>query len=343
MGAEYIHSDSTDGVLYVIDAATYKVISTIAVGSECLAISISPDGKWIYAANQGDNTISVINTATDQVVSTITTGIAPTGLSVTSDGLWLYVTNQADNNVSQINAATGIITSTFPVGPLPISFGTFITPGKPCNGSPVTFTITVNPSLAKITASAATGYISACAGSASSSPNIGHVTVSGSGLSGGITATAPPGFEVSLNANSGYSASIILSQLAGNINNMIVYVRSAASDPAGSMSGNLVLTSAGAISRNVAITGVVNALPTVNPVLSQTVNNNAPTTAINFTGTTNIFTWTNDTPGIGLAASGTGEIASFTAVNNTANTLTATITATPFIFAAGLHRKYIFK
>lgn len=44
-----------------------------------------------------------------------------------------------------------------------------------------------------------------------------------------------------------------------------------------------------------------------------------------------IFNWTNDTPSIGLSASGTGNIPSFTAVNTGSTPVVATITVTPMI------------
>ena len=51
-----------------------------------------------------------------------------------------------------------------------------------------------------------------------------------------------------------------------------------------------------------------------NAVPNQVVCNNAATTAVNFrsptTGGTIVYNWTNNTPSIGLAASGTGNIAS---------------------------------
>ncbi len=72
-----------------------------------------------------------------------------------------------------------------------------------------------------------------------------------------------------------------------------------------------------------------NAQCEVNPVANQTVCNNTATTAINFTGTATTFNWTNNTQSIGLAASGTGNIASFTALNISASPVTASITVTP--------------
>ena len=50
---------------------------------------------------------------------------------------------------------------------------------------------------------------------------------------------------------------------------------------------------------------------------------------INFTGNADSFHWTNDNTAIGLAASGTGNIASFIATNTTDTTISATITVTP--------------
>ena len=75
----------------------------------------------------------------------------------------------------------------------------------------------------------------------------------------------------------------------------------------------------------------VNPSPIVNSTPNQVLCNNATTNAINFTdqltGTT--YAWTNDTPSIGLAASGNGNIASFTALNTGPNPVLATITVTP--------------
>src|SRR5471030_1824513 len=62
---------------------------------------------------------------------------------------------------------------------------------------------------------------------------------------------------------------------------------------------------------------------------NQTVANGATTTAVTFPGTGCVYNWVNTNPAIGLAASGTGNIGSFTAVNNTNAPITDTITATP--------------
>lgn len=179
-----------------------------------------------------------------------------------------------------------------------------------------------------ITTGTVTGTISACQGSPSTSPNIQQFTVSGSGLTNDITATAPTGFEASLSASGVYGSAVIIPQLGGTVNNTVVYVRSAAS-ATGSVSGNVVLTSPGANAQNVAVTGKINPLPTVNSVGDQTFVAGTNTTAINFTGTANTFTWTSSNPAIGLPASGTGNIPVFAAVNNGTAPITSTVTVVP--------------
>jgi hypothetical protein len=65
--------------------------------------------------------------------------------------------------------------------------------------------------------------------------------------------------------------------------------------------------------------------------------NATATTAINFSGFVpgTVFNWTNNTTSIGLAASGTGNIASFTATNTGSAPVVATITVTPSYTNAG--------
>lgn len=94
----------------------------------------------------------------------------------------------------------------------------------------------------------------------------------------------------------------------------------------------------GACSSSSSVTLTVNPIPTVNAVSNQTLCSGASTTAVNFTGAVGgtVYNWTNNTPSIGLAASGTGDIASFVATNAGPNPVTATITVTPTYTNAGV-------
>jgi len=149
-------------------------------------------------------------------------------------------------------------------------------------------TVTDNPAPAStpsINVGPLSGNNSACVGSASASPNIQQFTVSGSFLRANITVSAPTNFEVSLAAGSGYGNSVTLTQTAGTVNNTVVYVRSAASAPTGSISGYVVLTSAVATSQSVMVTGTVNPLVTPSISIAASANNICAGTPVTFTAT----------------------------------------------------------
>lgn len=73
----------------------------------------------------------------------------------------------------------------------------------------------------------------------------------------------------------------------------------------------------------------VNPSPAVNAIADQVVCSGTTIPAINFSSAANggtvTYNWTNSDPSIGLPASGSGDILSFTATNNTASTITAVI------------------
>jgi len=77
----------------------------------------------------------------------------------------------------------------------------------------------------------------------------------------------------------------------------------------------------------------VSPMPTVAQITNQTICNGSATAAITFTGSlpSTQFNWTNSNPAIGLPTSGTGDINSFTAINTTTSSITATITVTPVL------------
>jgi hypothetical protein len=104
------------------------------------------------------------------------------------------------------------------------------------------------PSVVKaqyISADPATGVISACVGTASSSPNIQQITVSGGLLSSDVVVTAPNNFEVSLAGTGGFGNSITLPSTGGAVffGGYTVFVCAAASAAAGSISGYVMLVS----------------------------------------------------------------------------------------------------
>jgi hypothetical protein len=79
-------------------------------------------------------------------------------------------------------------------------------------------------------------------------------TVSGSGLTDGITITAPTDFEISLTSEGGFDSSLTLNQTSGSVAETPIYVRFNRATE-GTSSGDITHTSTDAATRNVAVSG----------------------------------------------------------------------------------------
>ncbi len=92
-------------------------------------------------------------------------------------------------------------------------------------------------------------------------------TVSGSLLTEGILITAPSGFEISTASGGPYSGSLTLPQSGGTVASTPVYVRLTGAE--GTFSGNITHASAGATTRNVAVSGTAAFCYSVNLVAAE--------------------------------------------------------------------------
>ncbi len=213
--------------------------------------------------------------------------------------------------IGDIPAFTAVNNGNTPVSAMITVTPVFSNGGMDCPGAPTSFNITVNPTptvnqLSDQTVcngdqTAAVSFTGSVAGTVynwtNSDPSIG-LAASGTGNIAAFTAVN--------NGNAPVIATITVTPVFTNNN--------------AGCSGTPVLF---------AIT--VNPGPTVNPVSDQTVCNGDQTAAVSFSGSAagTVYNWTNSDPSIGLVASGTGDIAAFTAVNNGNVPVTATITVTP--------------
>ncbi|AYL95640.1 gliding motility-associated C-terminal domain-containing protein [Mucilaginibacter celer] len=326
-GRKIYVTGSYSNCIYVIDAATASLSATINIPSGAAAIAVSPDGSRIYVTNQAAGTVSVINATNNAFMVALPVGKSPEGISITPDGKYVYVANVDAGTVSIINTADYTVAATISCGQYPRALGSFITPGiNDCLGNPTNFKITVNTSPTTISPGAVGGLITTCIGSASTT--FQQFTVSGNNLSGNITATSPAGFEISFSQTSGFSNVLTLIQSGGAVTNKVIYVRAKAAGTPANLSGNVLLTTPGASDKNVAVKGVVNDLPVTDVIDDKIYNNGDVTAPIEFKGTGNTYNWINDQTSIGLGASGTGDIPSFTATNTGTATVKANITVT---------------
>ena len=125
-------------------------------------------------------------------------------------------------------------------------------------------------------------------------------TLSGTALSGPVSATAPAGFELALAPTAAFAPTVTATPAAGAV--VAVYVRLAAAPAPGTSAGNIAVSSPGSVARTVAVTGTVTVvappasaspslvgfLPASGPVgtlITLTGANFTGATAVSFNGT----------------------------------------------------------
>ncbi|MGC6415316.1 MAG: FG-GAP-like repeat-containing protein, partial [Bacteroidia bacterium] len=154
-------------------------------------------------------------------------------------------------------------------------------------------------------------------------------TVEGNNLTANISISAPTGFEISTDDTT-YSSTLQLTQSAGTVSQTTIYVRLTGTT-AGSFSGNISLTSTGATSVSVAISGTVYSPPTltassdtvfVGETLSITANNTPASSNAWTSSNTSVLTVDNSGVVTGVA-DGTA-VVTFVDANGCSNTLSLT-------------------
>ena len=266
---------------------------------------VGPDSTFTITVNP----VPFANSIADQVLCANTATNAITLTSTTAGVTFSWVNNTpsiglAANGNGDIASFTGLNTTSNPI----VATIT-VTPTEPsgCVGPDSTFTITINPIpsvntiadqvLCANTSSSTITYTSATPGTTFSwtndTPSIG-LAASGNGniaVFTGLNTTSNP-----------IVATITVTPTAN-----------------------------GCVGPDSTFTITVNPTPLANSIVDQSLCGNTATNAVTYSSATSgtTFSWTNDTPSIGLAANGSGNIASFTGLNSTANSIVATITITP--------------
>ncbi|HII91403.1 MAG TPA: PKD domain-containing protein [Methanosarcina sp.] len=108
-----------DSSICVIDTVTNTVTDTVDIGWAPRGVTVTPDGKKVYVADNWDpdvpdssNYVSVIDTATNKVTAIVKVGHCPYGVAVNPAGTKVYVTNNWNNTVSVIDTATNKVVAT---------------------------------------------------------------------------------------------------------------------------------------------------------------------------------------------------------------------------------------
>ncbi len=98
----------------VVNLETNAIIEEITVGLAPAALTLSPDGKFVYVinyvdGNPGTGTMSIIKTKNNSVVDTLPGFFGPFGIAVTPDGKYAYVTNFGSNNFAPIGTTVSVV------------------------------------------------------------------------------------------------------------------------------------------------------------------------------------------------------------------------------------------
>ena len=104
--------------VYRINRSNYQIDSVYPVGSVPKVVEVTPDNKYVLAANWCSYTVSVISVEKNKVVKTIKIGRYPRGIAISNDSSKAYVAEMGGNRIHEINLQD-FTTSFIPIGSNP--------------------------------------------------------------------------------------------------------------------------------------------------------------------------------------------------------------------------------
>lgn len=253
-------------VIYVRLAST----ATNGASRNILLTSTNATDITVATGTAVINSAPAITTQPSAVSQNVTQGATPANLSVTATGAGLTYQwfSNATNTTTGGTLLSGATSATYT--PLTTSVGTlyyYVVVSGTCSPA-VTSSVSGDVVTSSSNTPAITNSVSSlsaftsCQGAVSTEQNF---TVSGIDLTSNITVTAPTGYELSLTAGGTFTTSVSITA-SGTLSATPVYVRMATS-ATGSPNGNITVVS-GTASQNVAVTGTVTSLPSVQFKLS---------------------------------------------------------------------------
>ncbi len=111
------------GEVWAIDTATDTVVAKVPVGIHPAHVVLTPDSRFAYVTNGGENTVSVVDTEAQRLVATILVGAYPHGIRISPDGKEAYVANMKGGTVSVIDTEARKEVGKIPVGKGPAQVG----------------------------------------------------------------------------------------------------------------------------------------------------------------------------------------------------------------------------
>ena len=106
-GTQILISDSTRGVVAVVDADTFKEVAAISIGAGAFGTAVDRAGQRLYVNNQASNTVTVIDLPHRRTVAILTGFSQPRqGVKLDHAGARLFVTNFTGDKITVVETAT---------------------------------------------------------------------------------------------------------------------------------------------------------------------------------------------------------------------------------------------
>ncbi len=116
-----------DDHLYVVNAATGKVVDRAPVGHLPFGVALSQDRARVFVSNWGARTVTVLDASTRAFIRTVHVGTHPGAIVASPTADEIYVANADSDSVSVLDSVTGSVLRTIDLRPYP---------NAPVGGSP---------------------------------------------------------------------------------------------------------------------------------------------------------------------------------------------------------------
>lgn len=111
--ANAIVANMGSGNVNVLDLVGNRVLATVTVGPQPIAVAVNSAGTMAYVANYGNGTLSEVNLSTYTIARTATVGTGVQGVAIDPSGSYVWV--GGTNNLYKVSLSTFAVVGTYPV------------------------------------------------------------------------------------------------------------------------------------------------------------------------------------------------------------------------------------
>lgn len=114
-------ADETANAVAVLDTRTSRILSTIPVDRQPMALTVGPDQRYVFVPSRGTSAIDVLDSATGRMITKVAVPANPYSIRISPDGSLGYIADRESNLVSVLDTANYQIVGQVAVGTGPRS------------------------------------------------------------------------------------------------------------------------------------------------------------------------------------------------------------------------------